>query len=357
MVNSMHDEIYLLIKGKQIENFKSYTIDADLYLAEDAFSLELSNPDTEIESGMNVELVVNGKLELTGIIDKTIKKYDKSSGTTFSVSGRDLMGQVMDQYVDEFVSMTDVNLMTLAKKLIARVPVLNRQQILYQDGVVDKQGRLKARAMPGSLFDISKGTKHIEPGRKVGEVLMEYAKSIGLLFFSMPDGTFVFGVPASGGEAVFMLTIAKDGIVDVVSGDKTDDFSKRYKQVVVLGQRQGTSSEFVPADVNYTYTSTDMSFPLNKTFVQIDEYGNGDTAQLHANMLLQKMNHDSFRVTYKVPGHSNNNRNWSINELCTVRDEILGLNDNYLIYGRTFTMSKDEGQHTVLRLGYPGLMV
>ena len=67
------DVVYLLVNGKKINRFISYQIDADLYAAADAFTLELARPETTVAVGMECQLWVNDKLELTGIIDKALK--------------------------------------------------------------------------------------------------------------------------------------------------------------------------------------------------------------------------------------------------------------------------------------------
>ena len=41
--------------------------------------------------------------------------------------------------------------------------------------------------------------------------------------------------------------------------------------------------------------------------------------------------------------------------MCRVTDEALDLDNDYLIYGRTFEMSK-EGAYTIVRLGLPGMV-
>jgi prophage tail gpP-like protein len=39
-----------------------------------------------------------------------------------------------------------------------------------------------------------------------------------------------------------------------------------------------------------------------------------------------------------------------------VRDDELGINDTFLIFGRTFELSREGGTSTTLRLGPPGLV-
>lgn len=77
-------------------------------------------------------------------------------------------------------------------------------------------------------------------------------------------------------------------------------------------------------------------------------------------MLMEKHRFDGFKLQYKVARHSQEGRNWAINEMCHVTDEVLitdkgvSIAGDYLIYGREFEMSK-RGSYTTLRLGYPGV--
>ena len=100
----------------------------------------------------------------------------------------------------------------------------------------------------------------------------------------------------------------------------------------------------------------DPTFPkgLVKPYVAADN-NDARSPQLHAQMLLEKMKFEGFQIQYKVPGHSQNGKNYAINKMCHVMDEVFGLNDNYLMYGRTFEKSK-QGVYTLLRIGLPGVV-
>jgi len=58
-------------------------------------------------------------------------------------------------------------------------------------------------------------------------------------------------------------------------------------------------------------------------------------------MLMDKMRFDSFQLHYKVSRHSQNGRNYQINKIAHVKDEVRNLDGDYLIYGRTFEMSRE----------------
>jgi prophage tail gpP-like protein len=194
----MRDKVELLVDGKKVDRFKSYEVTSNLFTAADAFTLELSNPGVDIPAGARCRLVVNGAPELDGIVDVVERSYDKA-GSALTVSGRDLMGLLVDSYCEEFVTLQNIELKALAERLLKKVPHINRKAIVYGKGD-------KSRAVELTETKEEYEFTQIQPGETVFEVLRKYALSRGMLFFSRPDGTMVFGLPRAGGEARFTVT-------------------------------------------------------------------------------------------------------------------------------------------------------
>lgn len=353
------DNVTLQIAGHRIERFTSYTVEADLYTADDAFSLALAAPEIEIKRGQRCELYVNGALELTGIIDKRARKYDKSVSLTMRIEGRDLMGLLVDSYCEEFVSVQGKKLSELAAMLLKTVPFINRKQIQYQENIVGKlKGKKKAVDTPLiGYLDTPQKISQIEPGMTVFEVLRTYSASRGLMFYALSDGTLVFGRPKAKGEPMFTITCTKNGVGNnVLEGEEIDDISKRYSKITVLGQQQGQEDFGMDATkITTKGVVEDKEFPFYKPFVTRDN-NDSQSPALHARFLSEQQRHQGYQLHYKVQGHSQNNKNWQINELCQVRDEVLGIDGVFLIYGRTFERSRTDGTTTRLKLGPPGLV-
>jgi len=334
----MSDRIALQIAGKRIENFISYSIESDLYTADDAFSLELSNPEINVKAGQRCELYVNSKLELTGLIDRVEQSGDKSSAR-LSVSGRDLMGLLVDSYCETpFQTLKGTTVKALAADLLKNIPFINRKKIVYQDGI------------GAALLDAPHEFTQTEPGATVFDTLKNYAASRGLMFFSLSDGTMVFGRPKAKGKPLYTLLCHRDGTTNILSGSRIDDMSRRYSKYVVMGQQQGTDE----SGPDVAGIAKDDEVPFYKPLVIVDN-NDGRSPALHARMAKEKARFEGFQLLYKVPGHSQGNRNWTINELCTVGDEVRSVHGTYLIYGRTFSLSKDEGVTTELKLSIPGV--
>lgn len=353
----MSDVVTLQIGSQRIENFVSYDIEADLYQAADTFKLELANPEAPVKAGMECKLYINDQLELTGLIDKTSKKGDKN-GRTLSVEGRDLMGLLVDSHAEQFATVQGKTVKQLAEMLLPTVPFIQRSQIVYQENVVGKlKGKRKSADSPLTAFlDTPQKFSQIEPGMSVFEVLAVYAASRGLMFFALPDGTLVFGRPRITGAPLFSVTNRLDGQGNnVESWDETNDISRRYSKITVISQVQGTNDfGMVANNVNVKKSITDPDFPFYKPQV-VKINNDSQTPELYGRMLLEKQKHDGYSLAYTVPLHSQNGKNWAINELCTVDDEVLEVKLTMLVSSRCFRKTK-QGSWTDIKLGPPGLV-
>lgn len=354
----MSDIVTLQIGKQRIENFVSYDIEADLYQAADRFVLELANPEAPVTPGMQCKLYINNQLELTGLIDKTARKYNKD-GRTLTIEGRDLLGLLTDSHAEQFVTVQGKTVKQLAEMLLTSVPYINRSQIVYQENVVGKlKGKKKSADSPLTAFlDMPQKFSQIEPGMTVFEVLAIYAASRGLMFFALSDGTLVFGRPRITGEASFNITTGLDGRYNnVESGEEVNDISRRYSKITVVSQVQGGDDFGMDTSkVNVKKTVTDADFPFYKPLV-VKLNNDSQTPELHGRMLLEKQRHDGYSLSYTMALHSQNGRNWAINELCTVNDEALNIKRTLLVYNRRFRKNK-QGSWTDIKLGPPGLVV
>lgn len=351
----MSDNAALTINGVTIQHFKSFSVSADVYTADTSFDMSLSHPETVIHGGQRCELKINGVTEMTGLIDKPHRKWSKSQ-SEFNIEGRSLMGLLVDSHYDQFMDLQNISIKTLAQTLLKNVPYINTKNIIYQK---DVPGSLKGRHPVMNIFsdaDTSMMFSRIEPGTTIFDILKQYAMSRGMMFFGLPDGTFVFGTlkNKNAGKPSFSIVLHKDGKGNnATEADWSEDYSKRYSQVTIFNQMQGTTSQ-IGLPLNNSASVTDSNFPFRKIYVGQNDYGDAMTPKKYAGMVMDRQQHDAFGVTYKVPGFSQNGKNWSVNELVYIDDEVNGLKDVYLIHARTFELSKEEGAQTTLRIGLPG---
>ena len=346
------------IPGIKVEHFLNYSIHADLYTPADAFHLELANPETEIKTGLVCELYINGQRELTGIIDKVTRKVNKS-GVSLSVEGRDLMGLLVDSYCESWKTVTGMKLKALADMLLIKVPFINRKDVVYQQNVVGRLKGKKSKTGSSGLLagaDTAQKISQIEPGMTIFDVLKNYSLSRGMLFYCEPEGSLVFGRPLVKGAPEYALQLLADGTGNnVIESEKIEDISRRYSKVTVVGQQQRSQSTTAAAGINSASVVTDDDFPFYKPFVTQDNNDNVSPKE-RARMMMEKQRREGKQMIYKVGRHSQNGQNWAINKFCNIKDEKQGIDGDYLIYGRTFELSKQDGPTTTLKLGTPGLI-
>lgn len=367
----MSDIVTLQIGNKRIENFVSYDIEADLYQSADKFTLELSNPEASIKAGMRCQIFVNKQLALNGLIDKTIKKYSKA-GSTLVVEGRDLMGLLVDSYCETFPTLQNKTLSDLVEYLVfgnelaalpvidnilrPPIPYISRSEFMYQADVVGKlKGKKKTADSPMTAFmDTPQEYSKIDPGMTVFEVLAVYAASRGMMFwldYTKDEMKLVFGRPKITGAPLFTITCRKNGNGNnVESGEEVDDISQRYSKITVLSQVQKKDGSWK----NERFPFDDEEFPFYKPFVTTIN-NDSKAPELYARMLMEKQRHDGYSLNYVAPLHSQNGTNWTINELCTVNDEVLNIKRTMLVVSRRFRKPK-AGSWTDIKLGPPGLV-
>jgi prophage tail gpP-like protein len=282
------------------------------------------------------------------------KSYGKE-GVKLRVEGRDLAGLLTDSYCEDFFDVRGMKVKALAERLLKKVPYIKRKDIIYQENIRGNLKKTKGKTGAVAFFDTAHNFAKVEPGQTIFDVLKTYAASRGMMFFAMADGTFVFGKPKDGGEPLYYLITKKSDPTgnNVLEGTYTQDISRRYSKIAVTGQQQGTDT-IGAGSVNTQAVVTDASYPFYKPYVATDN-NDSRSPKLHAQMMLEKMKFEGLQIQYKVKGHSQNGRNYMINEMCHVTDENFGLDRDYLIYGRTFEMSKD-GVYTTLKLGLPGVV-
>ncbi len=355
----MPDKVELKVDGAAISHFISYQIDADLYRPADAFQLELSDPETPVTCGKRCEVYINDTLELTGIVDETDRKVEKK-GSSLIVRGRDLMGLLVDSFVEskDWVCIENIKLKALAERLLATVPFINRKEILYQKNVT---GKLKGKKASASGFlsalDAEQKINHIEPGMTVFEVLKNFSLSRGMLFYLLPEeGALVFGRPMAKGAPEYNLTMLRSGKNNnIIESNVTENISRRYSKVTVVGQQQGAETLMGAEAINTTASITDPDFPFYKPCVAVDN-NDSVSAAMRALLIMEKHRREGTHIDYLVGRHQQDGKNWTINTMCHIKDEKQGLDGDYLIYGRTFRMDKQNGPRTQVRLGPPGLI-
>lgn len=348
---------------QEVRNFQSYSIESNLFTADDVFEFTLVNPEIAIIEGLRCFLYINEQLELNGIVDIIEEEYSKS-GRKLKIKGRDLMGLLVDAYCTEFPGIENTSLKALTETLLGfgkkqgRIPYIRK--IEYGKGDKERAQEISESKADELFGDFS--SAQVEPGQTIFEVLKKYAAARGMLLFSKPDGTIVFGEPLTSGSPLYTLITRKDGEGNnIIEGKRIRDISQRYSQVTIQGQPQGEES-WAAEDVSQDITILDVDYdeyaphmPFYKPYVG-DLGEDGLSIKQQAKISMERQQFESFKLQYKTYGHSQGGNNFQPNTICHVIDEVFGIKGDYLVYSRTFEMSKEAGVTTTLQLSRLGII-
>jgi prophage tail gpP-like protein len=351
----MRDTISFLVNGKPAERIISYSVDSDLWLAADAFSFKARDPDRELAAGMKVELWVNKGRELVGVIDRVESKKSKKGTTEVSVSGRDLMGLLCDHCITEYGADDDLSgysIKRVSEYLMRDIPFVNIKDIVYE-------GRASRLAIPFETYTIS-------PGQTVFDAIKSITRARGLHFWCREDGVFVFGKPiASGKPAYRFMFDTAGGDTNVLEASLATDITDAFSKIIVHCQsadsgapEEGEGTTVVDTDIAAVSSlSVPGEFPFYKPKV-ITVNGDGKSPGYEAQRLVNLSKAKALQLSFLLPGHSQSGANYKTNRMARVDDYGHGVHGDFLVSGRTFTMSsKKEGPKTLVRVCRPGIII
>lgn len=334
----MNENVEIIVGGRSYRRFTSYTIDAGIYNAAGMFDIEL-HPScaATINKGDRCTIRVGGVTVLEGLVDRVGMSGGKNS-LNLNIGGRDLMGLVVDTCIETFTTLRNKTLQEVAEYFLRQIDYVKRLPITFIDGADE--------------LDISQEYVQPTPGMTVFELLSGIAASRGLHFYLRPEGDLVFGRPQGFGNYIFSIWRTADDNCNFTRFNYNDDLSRRYSRVTVLGQAQSTPTTAL-SQINKKATATDNSFPFAKPLV-VETQTAAQTLSQQARMILEQQRHDGFSVDYTVKGHTQRGWVWTIDAVCGVDDKRIPLQGEFLIYGRSFVLSKGE-KSTTVTLGYRGV--
>lgn len=354
----MRDTVKLVIGSIEITNFLSYDIDSNVLIPADAFSCKVSRIDDSIVAGTQFYLYINDTPEMLGIIDKVSFSYSKGS-QEMNIEGRDLMGILVDSSVEEFKTQKGMKLKDLAKKLLKNIPYIDTSKIVYgnelKDSGVSSPKKVKKETLKNIFDSTETNICQYETGITIFEALSDYAQRHGLLMWMEPDGTLIFGELKGESDAPeYSFYTYKEGDDrkknNIISATLTDDISKRYSKITVVAQIQGADNQEA-GEQTIKKPTLDKEFPFTKPLVLQSQCSSSKAAAYQVQLEMKKREIEGWRMELTVAGHSQDGNNYRANTVCHVRDEVFGVLDKYLILGRKFTLTREEGPRTQLTIG------
>ncbi|MRG98206.1 phage baseplate assembly protein [Polyangium spumosum] len=107
------DTAVLRVEGLsfEVKTWDKCTIREDFISPTAAFDFTLSTNDPTLYNqifvaGAKIEIAINDRLQSTGYIERVRKSHSRASGTTYQISGRDILGPVVSASIDPKIKIT-----------------------------------------------------------------------------------------------------------------------------------------------------------------------------------------------------------------------------------------------------------
>lgn len=344
-----------------------YEIDLDMLELADAWSMRFrftrelwdwSAPDNP------VVIELNGRPVMTGLIDDSTRKIDKTSGRTIEMQGRDRGGRIVDSAAP-LLDLRGLGILDLARKLVTAIGGFDLfPEVVLQNAtnrrlmVGPSNGRARTSKEPAIDTSPDKNDRRVRPGQTRSQLLEDWLTQAGLLGWSSADGKqFVVGRPNYGQEPQFELR-AGGASANVVSLSERETIADRYSRIIVLGSGAGNARNYGEnvqrrgiARQGPKDDGTGRAFVVPKDLIIVDDdLRSQAAAQERADREMALRESLAAQVTATVRGHSQPmgvtgaRANYAIDTLVRLVDEDIdaaGSPRDWLITRVHFTGARD----------------
>lgn len=237
------DKVSVVIGGKVHSDWTSYSVDSDLLIPADAWSMRLGLPDgafpADVKRGVPVQVRVGKDVVMTGRVDRVRRHLGKDQAT-ISIMGRDGAAILVDCAAQVFtgrqMSLEDVIARVVRPLGITSIE-LHAESSIRNDKV------------------------SVEPGERAWETLLRACAGRGLWPWFRPEGTLVIGGPDYTAAPVATLIMRRSGKGNnLVSLDEESSEERSYSELTVLAQGHAHSTKKTKAlgivDVSDSATGT-----------------------------------------------------------------------------------------------------
>jgi prophage tail gpP-like protein len=349
-----------------VPGVQEYAIASDITTPSDAFALRFPferalylscRPDNE------VRIFIDERRVFTGVIDARHRSSSRSGGGFIQISGRDLMGRVVDESAP-LISFGGLGIADLARKLIEGSAI----KTVTLSNATNR--RLVAGAAPRAtkeppILTGPKPPKKVEPGESIWQVLARFLADAGLLAFCGAAGDLVICTPNYNQQPGHVLIHAPRGSArtlqaNVVALEDKQDIGEMYSLIVALVQPPDTKEDETPPrrgmarDDPRRPDGTGARFRLRKRLIIQDDAAR-DANQRAERELKERAGHiDSRIVTADGHGYINAQGErvlFAADTPIRLEDDEIGSNGDWYIAGVTHTADKKQaGQRSTLTL-------
>lgn len=365
------DTLTLLVEtGEQFDLWTEATIEDSFLDPCQTMSLRVGVDETRfglvnrLRKGGQFQLLVNGAPQLSGFIDK-VAIESSHSGTSVSVSGRDILSPVVDSHIDRKLAVKkNTSLVDLAKLVFHtefELPVTFGTG--FVDILSDSQAIDRARdRMVGNAVKarpVKRRRKAVDPLKEIRPrpnegafaYFLRFAHRVGFHAWAQPDGQGVLlGEPNYDQDAIGELVNLRGGAGGTNTIERasiTSDNTSVPSHVYVYGKssKPGDKSSVIGYAVN-------EGAPFFKPFyITDDESDDKDHADAYAIYMLGKALRQACVYQITVRGFSDpvTGAIYNVDTVLNVHDEVCGVDGPMWVEKRVFRKSR-AGTFTDLTL-------
>ncbi|MEO3738604.1 phage baseplate assembly protein [Shewanella baltica] len=343
----MAEEIVLKAGGQIYEGWTKVSVTRSLDAMSGAFDLELTwkYQDSEqqykkfiepIQQGQSCTVDIGGERVITGYVDDFIPSYDDVT-VTISVSGRDKTADLVDCSIDYPSGQFNSQTISQIAEVVCKPFGIN---VIVNTDVGEPFERIQ-----------------IEQGETPHELLSRLAKQRGVLLTSDTFGNLVI-TRASKVKAGVSLILGKN----VKAARGRFSWRQRFSKFTIkaAGAAHGTNWDTAPISAvgGIKADVTDNEIGRYRPLIIVNEEittaeGAAKRGQWERQRSIGKSNTAEYTVTgWRIP---QTGKLWNINTLVPVVDEIMGLDEEFLIVSIMFS-EDDSGRLAVVSVVRPDSM-
>ena len=327
--------VALHINGVVCSTWDDLSIDSDIGVPADAFSFSWFGASHDalpayVKAGAGCHVTCNGETVLTGILDSISQRVGRD-GLTTNLSGRDLAVQLIDCSAP-IDAAANLSLSELIKRYVTGGDLANLPITI---GNVEN--------------DWLKGKTGVDIGESVWDVLTAAAQASGQYIWMSADGALMIGNPFDVPQPAikpkfYLYNDDRYEQNNVLDADYKRDISNAFSSIDIVGQDDKGK--------NFKATASTDSVGLKRHRVISDS--RSDT-QSEAEQFARKALFDALLETtdlmLPVSGWMHQGQAWRTGWEVSFDSNVLPrAAGDWVIYGRTFQLSRANEKTTELRL-------
>ena len=336
--------IQLVLGANTWSNWSRVELDSDYKTPADGWSVEALNAtSTQLASlsvGQAVTVLVDGAVGLRGVLEQISTQRDRSGGTKVTLSGRDLSAPLVDcSPAPGSRTWSNLSLQAAAQKWLTELGV--SAAVSAEAAATTPFARLVA-----------------QPGETYWQVLVRYAKRLGLHVWMSPAGVLDIGKPDYTSPPVGAV-VQSDDNANVLESAVRTDLSGRFSRVTVIGTATpGGKSLFGNDSSRVSGVAVDaelVALGLNRPLtLDVGQLGSSSEAKDRAEYEVGRRAHDGLELSYVVQGTGPApGVLWTPNTSVTVDDRLNNVAGPFWLAQRRILQDRRLGTRTALVLREP----